>query len=127
MSTDGPDPVDLYVGARVRAVRRGRGVTQIKLAASIGLSWQQVQKYEVGQNRVSASVLVHIAEVLEVPPVDLLPASRRKAASDLPNAMLAARADTAWLARAWSRLSPDVRRVVRALIQRHLRDLGGRG
>ena len=62
-----PNPVDLHVGARVRMRRRIRGVSQEKLAEALGLTFQQVQKYERGANRVSASKLYEIASALQTP------------------------------------------------------------
>jgi transcriptional regulator with XRE-family HTH domain len=62
-----PNPVDLHVGARVRMRRKFLGVSQEKLADALGLTFQQVQKYERGTNRVSASKLFEIARFLEAP------------------------------------------------------------
>jgi transcriptional regulator with XRE-family HTH domain len=62
---DGPDPIDLAVGARVRVRRRWLGFTQTQLAEALGITFQQVQKYERGANRVSASMLVRIAAKLK--------------------------------------------------------------
>ena len=62
-----PNPVDLHVGARVRMRRRLRGVSQEKLADCLGLTFQQVQKYERGANRISASKLYEIAAALQTP------------------------------------------------------------
>src|ERR1700679_3443460 len=62
-----PNPVDLHVGARIRLRRRMQGVSQEKLAAALGLTFQQVQKYERGANRVSASKLYEIASALRAP------------------------------------------------------------
>jgi transcriptional regulator with XRE-family HTH domain len=62
-----PDPVDIHVGARVRTRRLLIGMNQETLARSLGLTFQQVQKYEGGANRVSASRLSQIAEILGVP------------------------------------------------------------
>ena len=64
--TDTPDPIDVEVGARIRASRHAAGISQGKLAEAIGLTFQQVQKYEHGTNRVSASMLVRIAKTLDV-------------------------------------------------------------
>lgn len=61
-----PDPIDVYVGARVRARRLLIGMNQETLAQKLGLTFQQVQKYEGGANRVSASRLSEIAGVLGV-------------------------------------------------------------
>ena len=62
-----PNPVDLYVGGRVRMRRKLLGVSQDQLAEALGLTFQQVQKYERGANRVSASKLYQIAKALQVP------------------------------------------------------------
>ncbi len=63
-----PDPVDLHVGARVRMRRKLLGVSQEKLAGALHLTFQQVQKYERGANRISASKLFEIARFLDVTP-----------------------------------------------------------
>jgi transcriptional regulator with XRE-family HTH domain len=63
-----PNPVDLHVGARVRMRRKLLGVSQEKLADALGLTFQQVQKYERGANRISASKLFETARFLGVPP-----------------------------------------------------------
>jgi transcriptional regulator with XRE-family HTH domain len=60
-----PNPVDLHVGARIRMRRKLLGVSQEKLAEQLGLTFQQVQKYERGANRVSASKLYEIAKALQ--------------------------------------------------------------
>ena len=62
---EGPDPIDVAVGARVRIRRRWLGFSQTQLANALGITFQQVQKYERGANRVSASMLVKIAAKLE--------------------------------------------------------------
>lgn len=67
MPPDGPAEVDLHVGRRIRQRRAALGITQQTLAAALGLTFQQVQKYERGSNRVSASKLYLIAETLNAP------------------------------------------------------------
>src|SRR5580658_2657112 len=62
-----PNPVDLHVGARIRMRRRMNGVSLERLADALGLTFQQVQKYERGANRVSASKLYEIAAALKTP------------------------------------------------------------
>jgi transcriptional regulator with XRE-family HTH domain len=62
-----PNPIDRHVGLRIRVRRKELGVSQEKLAESIGLTFQQVQKYERGANRVSASKLYEIARSLQAP------------------------------------------------------------
>lgn len=59
-----PDPVDVHVGARLRARRTLLGMTQEKLAETVGLTFQQIQKYERGTNRMGASRLFQFAKVL---------------------------------------------------------------
>ena len=60
-----PNPIDLHVGARIRMRRKLLGISQEKLADGLGLTFQQVQKYERGANRVSASKLYEIARSLQ--------------------------------------------------------------
>jgi transcriptional regulator with XRE-family HTH domain len=61
----GPDPIDIAIGARIRIRRKTIGVSQGLLAERIGVSFQQVQKYERGANRVSGSTLVAVAAALD--------------------------------------------------------------
>ena len=67
MSVKRPDPVDLEVGHRIRIERLARGLSQTALANQLGVTFQQVQKYEKGVNRVGAGRLTKIAGVLGVP------------------------------------------------------------
>ena len=62
-----PHPVDVHVGKRVKQLRWLKGMTQQQLAKKVGVKFQQVQKYETGANRVSASRLWQLCEALEVP------------------------------------------------------------
>src|SRR3984893_344272 len=64
---DGPDPIDQHVGGQLRLRRAQTGMTQTELGAKVGLSFQAVQKYETGENRISASRLYQLARILEVP------------------------------------------------------------
>ena len=61
-----PHPVDLHVGARIRMRRRMLKISQMELAAALNLTFQQVQKYERGANRISASMLWRTARRLQV-------------------------------------------------------------
>ena len=63
----GPHPIDLHVGKRLRELRMLKGLGQSQIAKLLGITFQQVQKYERGANRVSASRLYDIAEALGVP------------------------------------------------------------
>lgn len=60
----GPEKVDVFVGARISLRRSALGLSQTALAQQLGVSFQQVQKYETGQNRISASRLHRVATVL---------------------------------------------------------------
>ena len=62
-----PDPVDVHVGQRLRVRRSLLGLSQEKLADSIGLTFQQIQKYERGMNRISAGRLYQFSKILDVP------------------------------------------------------------
>jgi len=67
MATKAPNPVDRHVGSRVRMRRMMMGMSQEKLGDAIGLTFQQVQKYEKGTNRIGASRLQQISRTLQVP------------------------------------------------------------
>jgi transcriptional regulator with XRE-family HTH domain len=64
---DKPDPTDVHVGSRVRLRRNMLGLSQEKLGEAIGLTFQQIQKYERGANRIGASRLHDLSRVLDVP------------------------------------------------------------
>lgn len=63
-----PNPVDVHVGKRLRQRRTHIGMTQEQLGAALGITFQQIQKYERGANRVGASRLFDICRILDVPP-----------------------------------------------------------
>src|ERR1700742_157630 len=65
------DPVDIAVGARLRLLRKMRGMSQQALAEAAGVTFQQIQKYERGSNRVSASMLSRIAKALQTPVAEM--------------------------------------------------------
>jgi transcriptional regulator with XRE-family HTH domain len=67
MPKNGPEPTDLHVGKRVRMRRMMLGLSQTQLGDALGITFQQVQKYERGTNRISASRLQRTADVLQVP------------------------------------------------------------
>lgn len=72
VSTKAPDPMDIALGAAVRIRRRTIGMSQEALAEQCGVSFQQIQKYENGANRISFSRLVQIARALKCRVVDLM-------------------------------------------------------
>lgn len=61
-------PVDIHVGQKLKQLRILRGMTQTDVAEGLKISFQQVQKYELGRNRVSASKLYEMSHILNVPP-----------------------------------------------------------
>jgi len=66
-SRKGPHPIDVHVGSRVRLRRNLLGLTMQTLAKAVGVAYQQLQKYEWGVNRISASRLFNLSQVLDVP------------------------------------------------------------
>jgi transcriptional regulator with XRE-family HTH domain len=62
-----PNPIDIHVGSRVRLRRMLVGMSQEKLGEALGLTFQQIQKYEKGANRIGASRLYQISQILGVP------------------------------------------------------------
>lgn len=62
-----PDPIDVHVGSRIRLRRTLLNMSQEKLASALGITFQQVQKYESGANRVGASRLFQISQAFDVP------------------------------------------------------------
>ncbi|WFU90407.1 helix-turn-helix transcriptional regulator (plasmid) [Rhizobium sp. CC1099] len=67
MKAKSPNAIDVYVGGRLRLRRKVLGLSQGSLAEALGITFQQVQKYEKGMNRIGASRLQRIAEILRVP------------------------------------------------------------
>lgn len=60
-------PVDIHVGGQIKRGRENIGLSQVKLATSLNLTFQQIQKYETGKNRVSCSMLIEISKILGFP------------------------------------------------------------
>ena len=67
MTKKSPNPIDKHVGSRVRMRRMMINMSQEKLGENLGITFQQIQKYEKGTNRIGASRLQHISNVLAVP------------------------------------------------------------
>ncbi len=112
--------VDTYVGQKIRSRRKTMGLSQAALADAIGISYQQLQKYERGVNRVSAPMLVAIAEKLACRGADFLPDTAAPSSTDLgPALALAAFPNGLEIARAYLAMDPSRRQsflgVVRAL------------
>ena len=122
-----PDPIDIHVGQRIRQQRTLLGLSQVKLAGQLGLTFQQVQKYEKGYNRVGSSRLFQIARILDVPvahffediAADTLRPVARAAEEAAPyGADPMAKRETLELVRAYYRIAnPAVRRRVFELVK----------
>ena len=118
---DGPHPVDIGVGTRVRSRRILMGMSQERLADQLGVTFQQVQKYEKGSNRISASRLADISEILDVQPgyffeevIGAKPSSRSPPAPADP----LNKRETLELVRAYYRIAdPNLRREITSLIR----------
>lgn len=91
-------PIDVHVGKRLKQMRKLRRMSQTDVAKRLDLSFQQVQKYEIGSNRIAASRLFELSRILEVPTsyffegladADSAAASRRDRGSDIMNALAA--------------------------------------
>ena len=61
------DPIHVHVGQRLRTLRKASGLTQAELGAAVGVTLQQIQKYEAGKNRISATMLYGVARRLATP------------------------------------------------------------
>lgn len=114
-------PVDVHVGARVKLRRQLLGMSQTELGNSLDLTFQQVQKYEKGTNRISASKLHKMAEVLDVPIsffFDGIPTRSSGDPDSTNEADLMARSETIALVRAYYSIDDDaVRRKVIELLR----------
>ena len=124
-----PSPVDVHVGARLRQRRTLLGMSQTTLGDAIGVSFQQMQKYERGANRIGASRLFDLARVLDVPieyffgdmPAEVvgsLAGKRRSRADQPPSYDLdpIAKRETLELVRAYYKISdPEIRKRLREL------------
>jgi transcriptional regulator with XRE-family HTH domain len=101
-----PHPVDVTVGNRVREMRIRKGLSQQSLGEHVGVSFQQIQKYERGTNRMGSSRLVQIANVLEVPVSSFFEGLDKAGASGkADDAPLDVRASK--VARDWQRIGDD--------------------
>lgn len=117
MRREAPDPIDVAVGARIRIRRRWMSLSQTQLAGALGITFQQVQKYERGANRVSASMLVKIAARLETTVAALVGEDGQAPVEAIVYAQLAAPGATELLA-AFAQIGDgDVRRALVTLAE----------
>jgi transcriptional regulator with XRE-family HTH domain len=111
----GPDPRDIEVGRRVRALRLERDMSQTALADRLGLTFQQVQKYEKGVNRIGAGRLQTIAEIFKVSITDLFADAQPAAQGEQSVYELVDSAAALRLLRAYTRLPNS--KLKQALVQ----------
>src|SRR5215813_14082872 len=104
MTRRGGDPRDAEIGQRVRALRLQRGLSQTELGNFIKVTFQQVQKYEKGANRISAGRLQQVAEVLGVPVAYFFAAPEPRSASNGVGQELPQTEGALRLARAYARI-----------------------
>jgi len=122
MSKRDPNYIDRHVGNRVRMRRLLIGMSQEKLGELLGITFQQVQKYEKGSNRVSASRLYYLGQILGVPVqffFDELPeAGNQPGMSEVGMTDLLSSSEVSQLARAFSEISdPVARRAIMGMVK----------
>jgi transcriptional regulator with XRE-family HTH domain len=118
MAKRGPDPQDIQVGRRVRALRLERGMSQTDLAERLDLTFQQVQKYEKGTNRIGAGRLHRISEILGVPVATMFGASDGTPASSTKLFEFIDTAAAVRIMRAFSRIKkPQVQQALTRLAE----------
>ena len=114
---DGPHPIDVLVGRRARERRTLEGMTQTTVANSLGLTFQQLQKYEKGHNRISASKLYELAQIFDVPVSYFYEGMEEGSSAPSPDEALTKR-ETLELVKAYYSISdPAVRDSIRKLVQ----------
>jgi transcriptional regulator with XRE-family HTH domain len=114
-----PNPVDKHVGSRVRMRRMMLGMSQTKLGDALGVTFQQVQKYEQGRNRIGAGRLQHISHILQVPvPFFFEGSPHGEAPSPVYVSNFLATADGLALVKAFMRIKePTLRRRIVDLVE----------
>ncbi|MDZ4371750.1 MAG: helix-turn-helix transcriptional regulator [Phenylobacterium sp.] len=120
VSTKAPDPMDIALGAAVRIRRRTIGMSQEALAEQCGVSFQQIQKYENGTNRISFSRLVQISRALRCRVTDLMDVfdgSDKETAEDLDLLTRMRTPGALELLTAYERLPADVRSSLVTLVR----------
>lgn len=127
LSTKAPDPMDIALGAAVRIRRRTLGISQEALAEQCGVSFQQIQKYENGANRISFSRLVQIARALKCRVIDLmdvLDGPDRETSGDLDLLTRMRTPGALELLGAYELMPPEVRSALVTLLRAFVNDAG---
>jgi transcriptional regulator with XRE-family HTH domain len=118
MPTRTPDPLDTMVGARIRVLRIHNKISQTELAEQIGVTFQQVQKYEKGANRIGASRLSRIANVLGIPVGELFETSGHRADDASSPFRLLAEPGALRVLKAYTQTSdPRIRHAIAELVE----------
>lgn len=104
------DGRDNEIGRRIRLIRTERRISQQELGDLLGVSFQQIQKYEKGYNRLAAARLIDIANVMKISPIALIPIDDKGLSTE------AIDVETYRLAKAFKGLRPEWQRAVRTLI-----------
>jgi len=118
MSSKQQDPLDIEVGRRVRALRLEKRMSQEKLGNQLALTFQQIQKYENGTNRIGAAKLQRIAQILGVSVSALYPDPVPAGRTSQEVAELIDTGSTLRLLRAYSRMrSPSLQRALTTLVE----------
>jgi len=118
MSSKQQDPLDIEVGRRVRSLRLEKGMSQEKLGNQVALTFQQIQKYENGTNRIGAAKLQRIAQILGVSVSALYPDPVPAGRTSQEVAELIDTGSTLRLLRAYSRMrSPSLQRALTTLVE----------
>jgi transcriptional regulator with XRE-family HTH domain len=118
MSSKQQDPLDIEVGRRVRALRLEKRMSQEKLGNQLALTFQQIQKYENGTNRIGAAKLQRIAQILGVSVSALYPDPVPAGRNSQEVAELIDTGSTLRLLRAYSRMrSPSLQRALTTLVE----------
>jgi len=114
----GPDSLDVEIGQRVRTFRLHKGLSQEKLADQLGITFQQVQKYEKGTNRIGAGRLQRIANVLEIPVADFFTSRRQGGVAPAEVFKLLGTAAALRLVRAYARINdPRLQQAITRLVE----------
>ena len=117
VTRDGPHPVDVLVGRRARERRTLEGMSQTAVAERLGLTFQQLQKYEKGHNRISASKLYELTQIFDVPVSYFYEGMEEGSSAPSPDEVLTKR-ETLELVRAYYKITdPAVRDSIRKLTQ----------
>jgi|GraSoiStandDraft_1057264.scaffolds.fasta_scaffold304311_2 transcriptional regulator with XRE-family HTH domain len=111
------NPLDVAIGARLRVRRRASGLSQQRLAERLGVTFQQVQKYERGTNRIAGSTLISIAEALDTPASYFLGEGAASAVEDEALVNIAQRGASDLLRQYVHIRSPKVRAAVLQLVR----------